>query len=64
MQACSCNDGCYRCLFAYRSRYERDRISKARALDQLQALLSRWALLQSSRRSLTAPRPGACSSNR
>jgi DEAD/DEAH box helicase domain-containing protein len=54
MQACSCNDGCYRCLFAYRSRYERDRISKARALDQLQALLSRWALLQSSRRSLTA----------
>jgi hypothetical protein len=54
MQACSCNDGCYRCLFAYRSRYERERISKARALEQLQALLSRWEQLQSSRRSLTA----------
>jgi DEAD/DEAH box helicase domain-containing protein len=54
MQACSCNDGCYRCLFAYRSRYERDRISKARALGQIQALLSRWEQLQSSRRSLTA----------
>jgi DEAD/DEAH box helicase domain-containing protein len=54
MQACSCNDGCYRCLFAYRSRYERDRISKARALEQLQALRSRWEQLQSSRRSLTA----------
>jgi DEAD/DEAH box helicase domain-containing protein len=54
MQACPCNDGCYRCLFAYRSRYERDRISKARALEQLQALLSRWEHLQGSRRSLTA----------
>ncbi len=54
MQACPCNDGCYRCLFAYRSRYERDRISKARALEQLQALLGRWEQLQSSRRSLTA----------
>ncbi|MFM7267968.1 MAG: Zn-binding domain-containing protein [Cyanobium sp.] len=54
MQACPCNDGCYRCLFAYRSRYERDRISKTRALEQLQALLSRWEQLQSSRRSLTA----------
>jgi DEAD/DEAH box helicase domain-containing protein len=54
MQACSCNDGCYRCLFAYRSSYERERISKARALEQLQALLSRWEHLQSSRRSLTA----------
>jgi DEAD/DEAH box helicase domain-containing protein len=54
MQACPCNDGCYRCLFAYRSRYERDRISKSRALAQLQTLLSRWDQLQSSQRSLTA----------
>jgi DEAD/DEAH box helicase domain-containing protein len=54
MQACPCNDGCYRCLFAYRSRYERDRISKSRALEQLQTLLSRWEQLQSSQRSLTA----------
>jgi DEAD/DEAH box helicase domain-containing protein len=54
MQACPCNDGCYRCLFAYRSRYERDRISKTRALEQLQTLLSRWEQLQSSHRSLTS----------
>jgi DEAD/DEAH box helicase domain-containing protein len=54
MQACPCNDGCYRCLFAYRSRYERDRISKSRALAQLQRLVSRWDQLQSVQRSLTA----------
>ncbi|MCP9786562.1 DEAD/DEAH box helicase, partial [Cyanobium sp. N5-Cardenillas] len=54
LQACGCNDGCYRCLYAYRSRFERDRISKNRALDQLTVLLRHWEQLKSSRRSLTS----------
>ena len=42
LQACPCSDGCYRCIFMYRQRFDRERTSKRRALEQLQAILRRW----------------------
>jgi DEAD/DEAH box helicase domain-containing protein len=42
LQACSCSDGCYRCIFMYRQRFDRQRTSKVRAMEQLQLILHRW----------------------
>lgn len=53
LQACSCSDGCYRCIFMYRQRFDRQRTSKRRAIEQLQTILSRWDDLQPSDRSLS-----------
>jgi DEAD/DEAH box helicase domain-containing protein len=53
LQACGCVDGCYRCVYAYRRRFQRDRTSKHRALDQLQAILGRWKGLGKRDRSLS-----------
>ena len=39
LQACSCSDGCYRCIFMYRQRFDRERTSKRRAIEQLQTIL-------------------------
>lgn len=54
LQACPCHDGCHRCLYAYRSRFERDRTSKTRALEQGRLLAEHWPLLQASQRSLSS----------
>lgn len=53
LQACSCSDGCYRCIFMYRQRFDRERTSKRRAIEQLQTILNRWDELQPSERSLS-----------
>ena len=53
LQACACSDGCYRCIFRYRQRFDRQRTSKRRAIEQLQTILSRWQELQPSERSLS-----------
>jgi len=53
LQACSCSDGCYRCIFMYRQRFDRERTSKRRAIEQLQTILNRWQELQTSERSLS-----------
>ena len=53
LQACSCSDGCYRCIFMYRQRFDRQRTSKRRAIEQLQTILHRWHDLQPSERSLS-----------
>ncbi len=53
LQACSCGDGCYRCIFMYRQRFDRQRTSKRRAIEQLQMILRRWQELQPSDRSLS-----------
>ena len=53
LQACSCSDGCYRCIFMYRQRFDRQRTSKRRAIEQLQTILRRWDDLQPSDRSLS-----------
>ena len=53
LQACSCSDGCYRCIFMYRQRFDRERTSKRRAIEQLQTILGRWEELQPSERSLS-----------
>ncbi len=53
LQGCSCADGCYRCIFLYRQRFDRLRISKRRAIEQLQAILKRWDDLHPSQRSLS-----------
>ncbi|MFN5464974.1 MAG: DUF1998 domain-containing protein, partial [Cyanobacteriota bacterium] len=53
LQACPCHDGCYRCLYAYRSRFQRERISKSRAMEQWKLLSEHWPFLQASQRSLT-----------
>jgi DEAD/DEAH box helicase domain-containing protein len=53
LQACSCSDGCYRCIFMYRQRFDRERTSKRRAIEQLQTILNRWEELQPSERSLS-----------
>ena len=44
IQACACaqdphRDGCYRCLYAYRSSFEMNKISRRAALDMLQRIL-------------------------
>uniref|UniRef100_UPI0037DA5432 DUF1998 domain-containing protein n=1 Tax=Vulcanococcus sp. TaxID=2856995 RepID=UPI0037DA5432 len=53
LQACPCSDGCYRCIFMYRQRFDRERTSKRRAIEQLQTILHRWEELQPSERSLS-----------
>jgi len=53
LQACPCSDGCYRCIFMYRQRFDRERTSKRRAIEQLQTILTRWEELQPSERSLS-----------
>jgi DEAD/DEAH box helicase domain-containing protein len=53
LQACSCDDGCYRCIFMYRQRFDRQRTSKRRAIEQLQMILRRWEELGPSERSLS-----------
>ncbi len=53
MKSCLCNDGCYRCIFQYRQRFDRERTSKIRAIEQLQNILNRWEDLQFSDRSLS-----------
>lgn len=44
LNACECRkddemDGCYKCLFAYRNNYERDRISRKAAIEILEMIL-------------------------
>ncbi|MFW5710787.1 MAG: DEAD/DEAH box helicase [Spirochaetota bacterium] len=39
MQACSCRDGCYRCLLAYRNQRDMPRISKVKAIAVLANIL-------------------------
>ena len=53
LQTCSCSDGCYRCLFMYRQRFDRERISKQRAIQQLQEILKNWEQLAEADRSLS-----------
>ena len=53
LQACQCVDGCYRCIYMYRQRFDRERTSKRRAIEQLQAILRRWADLKASDSSLS-----------
>ena len=40
LQSCACSDGCYRCIFRYRERFNREHTSKLRAIEQLQTILS------------------------
>ena len=42
LQTCSCSDGCYRCIFMYRQRFDRQLTSKQRAIKQLQVVLENW----------------------
>jgi DEAD/DEAH box helicase domain-containing protein len=53
LQSCTCSDGCYRCIFRYRERFNREHTSKPRAIEQLQTILKRWPELQPSERSLS-----------
>ncbi len=53
LQACPCSDGCYRCIFMYRQRFDRERTSKRRAIVQLQTIMRRWEELQPTDRSLS-----------
>ena len=47
LRACSCanlsgRDGCYRCIYAYQSRFDLPRISRSRALAMLRDVLREW----------------------
>ena len=53
LENCSCSDGCYRCIFQYRQRFDRERTSKRRAIEQLQTILKRWEDLTPSDSSLS-----------
>jgi DEAD/DEAH box helicase domain-containing protein len=53
LEGCPCQDGCYRCIFQYRQRFDRERTSKRRAIEQLQLILKRWPELQPQERSLS-----------
>lgn len=54
LQTCSCSDGCYRCIFMYRQRFDRERTSKQRAIEQLQAILEHWDKLATPEHGLSA----------
>ena len=41
LRSCDCEDGCYKCLFAYRNSFERDYTSRSSAMDILNAIVSR-----------------------
>ncbi|MGK7875371.1 MAG: DEAD/DEAH box helicase [Xenococcaceae cyanobacterium] len=41
LRACSCDDGCYNCLYAYRNSFDQDRTSRRVARDLLNEILSR-----------------------
>ncbi len=41
LRSCDCEDGCYKCLFAYRNSFERDYTSRSSAMDLLNAIVSR-----------------------
>lgn len=50
MTACRCtddpsSDGCYRCLYAYKTSFRQDDISRTAALEVLQLILGRWDAL-------------------
>lgn len=53
LQTCSCSDGCYRCIFMYRQRFDREHTSKQRAIEQLQAILEHWSKLTTPERGLS-----------
>ena len=53
LQTCNCSDGCYRCIFMYRQRFDRERTSKQRAIEQLQIILKRWDELRTTQSSLS-----------
>ena len=54
LEACSCSDGCYRCIFMYRQRFQRERTSKLRAIEQLRSILEHWPQLETTSTSLSA----------
>ncbi|NBD34138.1 MAG: DEAD/DEAH box helicase [Cyanobacteria bacterium] len=41
LRSCDCEDGCYKCLFAYRNSFERDYTSRSSAMDILNAIVNR-----------------------
>lgn len=41
LRSCSCEDGCYDCVFAYRNSFERDRTSRHSAIAILNAIVTR-----------------------
>ncbi|MFS6818138.1 DUF1998 domain-containing protein [Synechococcus lacustris Tous-12m] len=53
LQSCACSDGCYRCIFRYRERFNREKTSKLRAIEQLQTIIKRWPELKLSESSLS-----------
>jgi DEAD/DEAH box helicase domain-containing protein len=53
MAACSCEDGCYRCLFAYQNSRDLETLSKRFATDMLNELLEGWEELSESHQTLS-----------
>lgn len=41
LRACSCNDGCYNCLYGYRNSFDQDQTSRKAAIDLLNTIVKR-----------------------
>ncbi|OUC15160.1 MAG: RNA helicase [Alkalinema sp. CACIAM 70d] len=54
--ACDCDDGCYKCLFAYRGHFDQDQTSRRTAIDLLTVLISHWSKLKETTKPLSAIR--------
>ncbi|MBI4783026.1 MAG: DEAD/DEAH box helicase [Oscillatoriophycideae cyanobacterium NC_groundwater_1537_Pr4_S-0.65um_50_18] len=56
LRACDCEDGCYNCLFAYRSSFDQDETSRLAAVRLLSAIEKHWSDLEETSESLSAIR--------
>ena len=54
--ACDCDDGCYKCLFAYRGHFDQDQTSRRKAIELLSALVTHWSKLKETSQPLSAIR--------
>ncbi|AFY92884.1 helicase family protein with metal-binding cysteine cluster [Chamaesiphon minutus PCC 6605] len=56
IRICPCEDGCYRCLFAYRNSFDLDETSRQTAISELAAILKHWPQLKENSQGLSAIR--------
>jgi DEAD/DEAH box helicase domain-containing protein len=56
IRVCPCEDGCYRCLFAYRNSFDRDETSRKTAIQELANILKHWSQLAENSTGLSAIR--------
>ncbi|MGK7913149.1 MAG: DEAD/DEAH box helicase [Synechococcus sp.] len=56
LSSCTCEDGCYNCLFAYRNSFDLDETSRKQGIELLSSILNHWGDLQETSAGLSAIR--------